>query len=107
MKYGRNEQGLIVAEYRVAQWLGDDAEFLTDWGFAFDPSTLPTLAQFAAAVTARHARLSPPVVTPTKRELIKMAFEDNPVMLALVKTLAARFSLTPAQVLTALENNLP
>jgi len=58
MKYGRNEYGFIIAEHQAAQWLGDDAEFLTDWGFAFDPSVALTRAQLDKAIAARHSAWS-------------------------------------------------
>ena len=100
------ENGIIVSEQGAEQWIGADAEYLADFGSPFT-SAPPSFAVLATACRAREARNAPaPAVPLTKAQRIKIMFEDNPEMLAMVKTIATLTGQTRLQIVTALINNL-
>ena len=100
--------GLIVSEQDIEQWVGNDAEYSADFGYPFT-STPPSFAVLATACRARETRSAPapaPAIPLTKAQRIKIFFEDNPEMLAMVKTIATLTGQTRLQIVTTLINNL-
>ena len=104
MNIWKNDQGLIVVEDGMDQWLGSENEFLLDFLVPFSlEAAAPTRAALARAVGARKLRNPIAVSTPTPDEIIAAEFRSKGRQ-ALLRFLALRFGITELQLTTELKN---
>ena len=104
MNMRKNNQGLVIVEDGLDQWLGSENEFLSDFLVPFNPEAdAPTRAEFEQAVNSRKLRNPITVSAPTADEIIAAEFRYRGRR-ALLRFLAIRFGITELQLVTELKS---